>query len=277
MTIRGLHATWHNRDIALLRANKLLCPHLFPLNKALCPPLFPWDLSARRLRTTLIGPAAGVTALAFSPDGRMVVAAGSGGDLQLNDLIAGREYTIAQGHGDGIWSAAFSPDGQSLATGGNDHCIRLWDVAKLIGADERREGTKQRIRMGSRPGPFLRRGLAGGKAPAFFHRDVVRIARACDLSRVFARAPITVCWLSNHETAGFWASAPGSTRHRAMAPFWSDASRRLSDQAAGFAEDARPLCRRWRGPPGCRGTRVLPSRAPIAPGRHQAGGGAKSG
>jgi WD40 repeat protein len=114
------------------------------------PQILLWDLSARRLRTTLIGPASGVTALAFSPDGRLLVAAGSGGDLQLNDLIAGREYTIAHGHRDGIWSVAFSPDGQSLATGGNDHCVRFWDVAKLMLARNDQAVPQLRLERGQR-------------------------------------------------------------------------------------------------------------------------------
>jgi WD40 repeat protein len=80
-----------------------------------------------------------VQTLAFSPDGRNLIVAGVDGTLQLNDLIAGRDY-IAQGHGDRIWSVGFSPDGCSLATAGNDHCVRLWDVAKLISRDEQGHG-----------------------------------------------------------------------------------------------------------------------------------------
>jgi WD40 repeat protein len=110
-----------------------------------------WDLPARRERANLVGPATGVQALAFSPDGNNLIVAGGDGTLQLKDLIAGREYPIAQGHGDRIWSVAFSPDGRFLVSAGNDHCVRLWDVAKLTLARNDQAVPQLRLERGHRP------------------------------------------------------------------------------------------------------------------------------
>jgi WD40 repeat protein len=110
-----------------------------------------WDLPGRRERAKLVGPAKGVQALAFSPDGRNLILAGDEGTLQLTDLIAGRDYPIAQGHRHRIWSVAFSPDGRSLATAGNDHCVRLWDVAKLTLARNDQAVPQLRLERGYGP------------------------------------------------------------------------------------------------------------------------------
>jgi WD40 repeat protein len=73
-----------------------------------------------------------VPALAFSPDGRILVSAGNDGAFQVWDVAGWRVRTIVQGLRSRVWTLAFSPDGRFLTSGGNDHFVRLWDFAKVI-------------------------------------------------------------------------------------------------------------------------------------------------
>jgi RNA polymerase sigma factor (sigma-70 family) len=111
----------------------------------------------------------GVSALAYSPDGRKIAAIGAGRALTLWDAATGKELrpfpninqpiglafspdgrTIAttdnpfcylwdvatgkelrrlEGHQNVVQGVAFSPDGKKLATAGSDGTVRLWDPA----------------------------------------------------------------------------------------------------------------------------------------------------
>ncbi len=76
-------------------------------------------------------PADGITALAFSPDSRLLAAACGFGDNAVHvwDLAADTEVRLA-GHSDWIAALAFSPDGQTLASASADQTLRLWEVAR---------------------------------------------------------------------------------------------------------------------------------------------------
>ncbi len=90
---------------------------------------------ARRTLPALPGK---TTALHFSPDGSLLVAAGGitglNGLARLWNLGAGLPTRDFGGHTDTLYDAEFSPDGQLLATAGYDRVIRLWQVqdAKLL-------------------------------------------------------------------------------------------------------------------------------------------------
>jgi WD40 repeat protein len=73
---------------------------------------------------------AAVTAVAFSPDGTIIAAAGDDGKARLWN-VATREAIGAPltGHDGVIFGLAFSPDGASVATVGEDNTLRLWRVA----------------------------------------------------------------------------------------------------------------------------------------------------
>ncbi len=75
-----------------------------------------------------------VGAVAFSPDGTVLVAAGHGGGIRLWDV---RDRTrpeplgrpLVSHGGKSVTSVAFAPDGRTLATVGDDGTLRLWDLS----------------------------------------------------------------------------------------------------------------------------------------------------
>lgn len=86
-----------------------------------------WDLTTGALLATLEGHRTGVTAVAFSPDGRTLASAGD--PVLLWDVPTRQVKARLEGHTANIWSLAFSSDGRTLVTGGQDKTVRLWDVA----------------------------------------------------------------------------------------------------------------------------------------------------
>jgi WD40 repeat protein len=85
-----------------------------------------WDLDERRPVATLAG---GVTAVAFSPDGRRLAAASLVHTVRVWDVATWRLDGELGGHLDAVTCLAFSPDGRTLATAGDDRVVRLWDAA----------------------------------------------------------------------------------------------------------------------------------------------------
>jgi WD40 repeat protein len=72
-------------------------------------------------------------ATAFSPDGRLVVAAGGAlgepGSITIWDAANSRQLLSWRGHEDAITGLAFSPVSNRLATSGRDRTVRLWDTS----------------------------------------------------------------------------------------------------------------------------------------------------
>ena len=73
-----------------------------------------------------------VLSVAFSPDGELLAAGDSNGNIHLWRVESGQQVLILQGHTNWVVSLAFSPDGQTLGSGSADATIRLWNVAKGV-------------------------------------------------------------------------------------------------------------------------------------------------
>ena len=81
---------------------------------------------------TLKGHRGNVNAVAFSPDGKFLFAAGGEagwlGEVRQWDLADAELFYLFEGHRDAIYSLAVSPDGRTLATGSYDQKIKLWNI-----------------------------------------------------------------------------------------------------------------------------------------------------
>jgi dipeptidyl aminopeptidase/acylaminoacyl peptidase len=73
----------------------------------------------------------GPTTLAFSPDGRALVARGPDRSVRAWDVVAGKDIGQLQGHEGRIETVAFSADGKIIASGSTDTTVLLWDAASL--------------------------------------------------------------------------------------------------------------------------------------------------
>jgi WD40 repeat protein len=69
-----------------------------------------------------------VHALAFSPDGRFLAAAGGFKDIRVWDANTGQEVTKLKGHTATVKALAFAPNGNFLVSAGQDRTLRLWNT-----------------------------------------------------------------------------------------------------------------------------------------------------
>ncbi len=87
---------------------------------------------------TYKGHVASASAVAFSPDGKLLASGSDDQSIILWELAQGKPRFVLEGHRCSVWNLAFSPDGKLLASGigqpsserpsGWDFTIKLWDV-----------------------------------------------------------------------------------------------------------------------------------------------------
>ncbi len=79
--------------------------------------------------TVQMGHSGGVYAVAFSPDGRLIVSGSQDNTLKLWDTASGGLQRTIQGHLSIVSAVSFTPDGRKIISGGWDSTLRIWDVA----------------------------------------------------------------------------------------------------------------------------------------------------
>ncbi len=95
------------------------------------------DAAARPGIAALTGDTDRVHAMAFSPDGNILVSGSYDGTVRLWDMATHRQIGAPlTGHDGKVYSVVFSPDGKVIASGAGDGTVRLWDMAthRQIGA-----------------------------------------------------------------------------------------------------------------------------------------------
>ncbi len=93
-----------------------------------------WDISGgrERIHMTRVGDnGRSISALAISPDSRLLASAGDDGKIHLWEVSTGRQVSVlsAEGLSEQWRSLAFSPDGSTLAGAGQERGVFLWDLA----------------------------------------------------------------------------------------------------------------------------------------------------
>ncbi len=96
------------------------------------PTIYLWDIETGKERRLVQEERQGdFRCLAASPDGRMLVTGGPGGELRLWEVATGKERGRLERHDSGQFTAAFSSNGRMLATSAGDGKIHIRDVLQL--------------------------------------------------------------------------------------------------------------------------------------------------
>ena len=88
-----------------------------------------WEAASGKAVATLAGHTSSVRAVAFSPDGRLVLTGSGDGTARLWDAGTGTAVATLSGHTGRVSAVAFSPDGRLVLTGSHDKTARLWEAA----------------------------------------------------------------------------------------------------------------------------------------------------
>lgn len=76
------------------------------------------------------GHGSALSAVAYSPDGRLLASASSDDTLKLWNVAEARELRTLRGHTSDVLGVAFSPDGRWVASASADWTLKLWDVTR---------------------------------------------------------------------------------------------------------------------------------------------------
>jgi WD40 repeat protein len=89
-----------------------------------------WEVASGQERLSFSGPQSSLHSLAFSPDGRLLAAAGRDRAIYLWDAATGKTVRRREGHRGDVESLTFSPDGRRLASSSRDTTVLIWDVPR---------------------------------------------------------------------------------------------------------------------------------------------------
>lgn len=92
-------------------------------------PLELWNVATKTRLHQLKGHPSAVTAIAFSPDGKVLISGGEDGTIRRWAVATGKEGSRI---GDGlkkVTALALSPEGRTLASASEDRTLRFWDMA----------------------------------------------------------------------------------------------------------------------------------------------------